>query len=110
MTGGDAGQIVVMIDPLLEDIVPFFLEKRRQDIAALETALAAGDLIAARKVGHDLKGTGGSYGFDEISRIGQVIEQAAASGDPTGVASAIRELRDYLDRLVVTYGEVEGEG
>ncbi len=110
MTGAASDRIVVIIDPLLEDIVPYFLEKRRKDIATLEMALAAGDLNTARKVGHDLKGTGGSYGFDEISRIGRIIEQAAASGDSTGVGSAVSALRDYLDRLVVTYGVVECDG
>jgi histidine phosphotransfer protein HptB len=103
MTGRDGGPIEVIIDPLLEELIPFFLEKRRTEIHAIESALAAGDLTAVRKIGHDLKGVGGSYGFDEISRLGLLIEQSAAQGDPSGAAAAVGKLRAYLDRLVVTY-------
>jgi HPt (histidine-containing phosphotransfer) domain-containing protein len=103
MSGSKYGPIEVVINAEIEEIVPFFFEKRRNDIEVLETALAAGDLVSVIKIGHQIKGSGGSYGFDEISRLGASIEQAASKGDPATAVTALRDLRDFLDRVVVRY-------
>jgi HPt (histidine-containing phosphotransfer) domain-containing protein len=109
MTSSDSGPIEVVIDVEIREIIPYFLETRRKDLKSLETAFATGDLTRAREIGHNMKGAGGSYGFDEISRLGQVIEQAADKGDLMKASGALRELRDYLDRVVVSYEPGESE-
>ena len=104
MTGRDSWPIEVVIDAEIREIIPYFLETRRKEIEALETALAAGDHTQVREIGHKMKGAGGSYGFDEISRLGLILEEAGDEGDPEKAGDALRELRDYLDRVVVSYG------
>ena len=104
MTVKDSGPIEVVIDAEIREIIPSFLEMRRKDVEVLETALAAGDLARVREIGHKMKGAGGSYGFDEISRLGLIFEEAGDEGDPEKAGGALRELRDYLDRVVVSYG------
>jgi HPt (histidine-containing phosphotransfer) domain-containing protein len=105
MTSIKNGPIDVVINAEIEEIIPFFFEKRRNNIEALETALAAGDLISISKIGHQIKGSGGSYGFDQISRLGATIEKAANKGDLVTAGIALCDLRDYLDRVVVRYEE-----
>ena len=109
MTSSDSGPIEVVIDVEIREIIPYFLETRRKEVQSLETALATGDLTTVMKIGHNMKGAGGSYGFDEISRLGLIIEQAAGKGDQPKASGALRELRDYLDWVVVSYGPGEGE-
>ena len=42
---------------------------------------------------------GGSYGFDEITRIGRAIEEDSMRGDAQGVIGLVAQLEDYLSRV-----------
>ena len=107
MTNGQSesaeGSITVQIDEGLQEIVPGFLENRRRDVQTLERALKENDLNAIHLIGHRLKGDGGGYGFDAISVIGGVLEQAAAREDRVVIRRQIAELVDYLARVTVVY-------
>ncbi len=83
----------------LEGIVPMYLGKRREDAAALSTLLAASDLTNIQRIGHDMKGTGTSYGFDTVTQLGSELEQAAKTSDLVRLGSIVTELTTYLDRV-----------
>jgi hypothetical protein len=46
-----------------------------------------------------MKGSGGGYGFDTITRLGGEMEQAARAGDGTKVLALADELEDFLARV-----------
>ena len=48
-----------------------------------------------------MKGNGAAFGFAEISKIGQALEQAAQVGDKAAVSATLEALIDYLDRVEV---------
>lgn len=98
-----ADRITVSIDADLEEIVPGFLENRRKDVGALQTALQGNDLKTVRLLGHRMKGDGGGYGFDQISAIGDKLEQAAIREDRTVMTQQIAALADFLARVEVVY-------
>ena len=77
----------------------------RNDIDKLRNALKAGDFETIRIAGHSMKGAGGGYGFDEITRIGAQIETAAQASDATGVTGGVAALEDYLNRVDIVYTE-----
>ena len=58
---------------------------------------------ATRSIGHSLSGVGGSYGFDEITRIGKAIEEQSKRGDAAGVSGLAAQLEDYLTRVQPEY-------
>jgi Hpt domain len=95
--------ITVHIDPDLEEIVPGFLENRRHDVQTLEIALQQSNLAQIRMIGHRMKGDGGGYGFDAISRMGAALEHAAAREDRSAIQRHTAELIDFLDRVMVVY-------
>ena len=99
----EANALTVHIDQGLEEIVPGFLENRRRDVQTLELALGQNDLHAIHMIGHRLKGDGGGYGFDAISVIGGILEQAAAREDRNAIRRQIAELVDFLARVTVVY-------
>jgi histidine phosphotransfer protein HptB len=73
-----------------------YLERRRADLEACRAALERAELGAIEGVGHRLKGTGASFGFEELGRIGAELEAAAARNDLEGVGCGIANLERFL--------------
>jgi len=99
----EQNKIVVTADRDLEDIIPGYLANRQKDIADMSAALDGGDFETIRVLGHRMKGSGGGYGFDQITEIGASLEQAAKGGDGDTIRARVAELVDYLARVEVTY-------
>jgi HPt (histidine-containing phosphotransfer) domain-containing protein len=102
-TNNSTGKVIVTIDSDLEEIVPGFLENRRKDAASLEAALEENDLKTVRLLGHRMKGDGGGYGFQEISTIGDALEQAAIRGDRIVIQRQTATLVQFLAQVEVRY-------
>ena len=107
MTSLVPGEILVEVDGDLEDLVPGYLENRRAELPVMMAALAGGDWETLRRLAHDLKGTGGGYGFDALTELGRALEQAAKSADPDAVGPLLAQMGNYLDRVRVVF--VPGE-
>jgi len=103
MTQKPNDRITLRIDPDLADLIPGFLEGRRQDVAAIMKALEQNDDEAIRILGHNMKGCGSGYGFDEITDLGKSLEQAAKKGDTEEIKRKVSELSAYLDSLDIVY-------
>jgi len=95
-------KIVIQIDDedILE-IIPIYLKGRREELEILTEAAAQNDFATLREIGHKLKGSGGSFGFDRISEVGEKLESSAKAQDQPAVMQAIAELRDFLGRVAV---------
>jgi PAS domain S-box-containing protein len=83
----------------LEEIVPGYLANRRKELSEMSKLLAASDFAGLAVLGHNLKGTGGGYGFPELGRMGAALESSAKQSDPRALNIELRELRHYLDRV-----------
>ena len=87
----------------IEEAIPLFLDITRQDLQSLYDALGTQDYSKIRFIGHDLKGSGGGYGFDEISNLGKFIEEAAKRSDGEEIGKHVSALADYLNRVEVVF-------
>jgi HPt (histidine-containing phosphotransfer) domain-containing protein len=96
-------RILVEIDQELMPVVPEYLENRHLDCAEIEQLLGTGDMESIQMLGHRMKGSGGSFGFDEISVIGEELESAAQVPDVEGIKSAVVRLERYLAHVSVAY-------
>jgi HPt (histidine-containing phosphotransfer) domain-containing protein len=103
MDNASGGRILVEIDQELMPVVPEYLESRRRECAEIERLLAAGGLECIQTIGHRMKGSGGSFGFDKISEIGEALELAAQVPDAEGIRSAVGCLEKYLAHVSVAY-------
>lgn len=96
-------KFTVVIDADLEELIPGFLENRRQDVEKLQVAYDASDFESLRSIGHSLKGVGGGYGFMKISELGAVIESTASEQDMDTAKECIRELSRFLQNIEIRY-------
>lgn len=96
-------KIVVKLEAELEDIIPTYLENRYRDIETILRALEQADYETIRLLGHNMKGSGGGYGFDEITSIGKNLEQAARDKDSRKIRQTIDELSTYLKNIDTVY-------
>lgn len=86
----------------VQDLVPRYLVSRKADLERLTMALARADYDVIRLVAHNMKGTGGPYGFPTISAIGMRLEQAAKARRADDAKSQILAFSNYLDQVQAT--------
>ena len=100
---GSLGKTLIYIDRDLESIVPTFLAGRKTDSERILNAIQIEDFETIRIIGHTLRGTGGGYGFNEISNIGTNLEKAAKEKNATDSRRISRRLQTYIVNLEIRY-------
>jgi HPt (histidine-containing phosphotransfer) domain-containing protein len=98
-----AGKIIAVVDEELRDLVPGYMDNRRKDLMEVRSALERGDFETIRSLGHKMKGSGGGYGFDGISEIGQAFENGAKNASVEDVREQVQRLENYLDQVEIVY-------
>ena len=81
----------------VQRLIPGYLAKRANDLAALRNAYQLADLSSAKDIGHRLAGSGSSYGFETLTLIGRDLEDKAERGDLEAIARLITELESALN-------------
>lgn len=105
-SGVNAGAIAdppEAVDPLaarmnsrLTGRVPAYLTHCRESVSQMLTALDRGDEETVIILSHNLRGSGGAFGFQRITDFGAEIELAAENGDHVTVRSALAGLSQFL--------------
>lgn len=96
-------KLIIQVDRDLEDLMPLFMDTRKRDMEGLAKGLASNDFAALRIIGHGMKGSGGAFGFQFITDLGDIIEASALKNDAVTIAQQFALLRDYLARVEVQY-------
>ena len=84
----------------IKDLIPGYLVNRSKEIKLLSNLLSDCNLIDINKIGHKLAGNAGSYGLDELGKIGERLEFATNLTDiPQVLLDYKRLLQSYEDSL-----------
>jgi len=89
------------INPRLASRVPAYLRNCRQNVIMLRGALANQDFATASVLGHQMRGSGGMFGFQTITDCGTAIEAAADDSDAAMSGRWVDALSVLLDKLDV---------
>jgi two-component system sensor histidine kinase/response regulator len=95
----EASSTSVDVPEELEEFAAAYLDSRRRDVEELQQLAQNGDFDRIRISGHNMAGSGRSYGFAALSDIGKALEDAARDFDPVEIRRQIDALRDYLSRV-----------
>jgi HPt (histidine-containing phosphotransfer) domain-containing protein len=93
----------IEVDADLMDLVPLFLRSREEDLQGLQTGLGGKNFDALRMIGHSMRGSGSSYGFDAVSEMGEKIETAALAQDDATIENQRQALQLYLTQIEIEY-------
>ena len=79
--------------------IPAYLLNCRQNVNFILDALDRVDLETVTILGHQMSGSGGMFGFQEITDISAALEEAAQNADIETSRKWVSELSSYLDRV-----------
>ena len=85
----------------LAERIPAYLENCRHNVIVMREALDRADFEPVTILGHNLRGSGGGFGFQAITDLGAGLEQASEDTDVDGVHRLLSELSSYLDSVEV---------
>jgi hypothetical protein len=96
-------KIIVYINPEIEELIPDYLTALQVNIEKIRFALKHDDYPTILRIGHNLRGEGGSYGFDLITEIGEIIESAAEERNAAEIYVQMCGLSSYLEKVEIVY-------
>jgi HPt (histidine-containing phosphotransfer) domain-containing protein len=75
-----------------------FLKHREQDLEVVIAAMQSCDFESIGRIGHNMRGTGASYGHADLSAIGESLEAAGDAKDLGRTAQQLALLAAWIER------------
>lgn len=94
---------VVRPDPDLADLIPSFLQNRKNELQELEQARSRSDFEFVRRMAHTWKGICRPYGFVHLETLSKSLEQAGEKEDGEEIESILGEVSNYLANVHIVY-------
>jgi len=92
-------------DPEFQKLIIKYLEYLQKELEIVKSKIDQKDFIAIRKFSHNLKGTGGGYGFDNFTDYGDKINIAAHEENIPSINIYISEFESELTKTIEQYNQ-----
>lgn len=92
-------KFIVKVDPEIKEIIPEFLERRRNDVLKLREFLNSREFHNLQMMGHRLKSNSAGYGCFHLGTLGGRLENAALAESIEKAISAVDEIEDFLTNV-----------
>jgi signal transduction histidine kinase/CheY-like chemotaxis protein/HPt (histidine-containing phosphotransfer) domain-containing protein len=89
-------------DPDMKDLVDEYVQRLPVEVAKMTSLLNSGEIESLRRVAHQLKGSGGGYGFNQITSLAAVADHSIKDGAP------IEKLKSEIDSLIEHIRAIRG--
>ncbi|MEK6677479.1 MAG: Hpt domain-containing protein [Planctomycetota bacterium] len=99
---GPIASTLVLEDPSFTDLVEQFIDALPERIANMIRATRAADFDALRVAAHQLKGSGGGYGYSVLTECAAKLEGSAKKQAMDDCIKSLEELQNLCARVVVT--------
>ena len=108
----DAGVVRSTLDsvPAVRRVLPGYVAGLARDVGQMTAHLAAGRRADVRRLAHQLRGSGGSYGFPDVTRLAMAAEASVDAGrGPGAVAADVAALVGLIRRIEGYDPRAEGD-
>ncbi len=89
-------------DQDMRELIDLYVSRLPAEIARLNALLAGGDLEALRKLAHQLKGSGGGYGFPRVTELAAIVDHSINQG------VAVEQVRAEVEALIRYIRDIDG--
>ena len=73
-----------------------YITHTSKELAKIQEDFDNMEMDSLRTFGHNIKGSGGMYGFDEVTHLGTEIEASAKVDNREKIKSLLTELSNFL--------------
>ncbi len=73
-----------------------YINHTSNELAKIQEDIDTVEIDSLRTFGHNIKGSGGMYGFGEVTDLGTEIEASAKANDRNKIKSLLEELSSFL--------------
>ncbi|MFQ6605510.1 MAG: hypothetical protein ACE5D8_08155 [Fidelibacterota bacterium] len=86
-------------DPEFIALIKQYISYLKETIPTIKDQLADRDFFPVQKFGHNIKGSGGGYGYMELSTMGKNLEEAAKKEDAAACDRYLAEIDGFINNL-----------
>ena len=83
-------------DEELAEMQEMYINFTSKELEKIQKGMDTATMESLRTFGHNIKGSGGMYGFDSVTELGAKIEAAAKEDKLEDIKSFFKELNDFL--------------
>ena len=73
-----------------------YVNHTSKELATIQENIDTVEMDSLRTFGHNIKGSGGMYGFGEVTNFGTEIEASAKANDRSKIKLLLEELSTFL--------------
>ncbi len=92
----EPANVLIDIPAGLETAAQRFIQSRKDEMPYLRQLAAQENFAQLRILAHNMKGTGSSYGFPDLTRLGSLIESSAKEQNTALLTEQLIELSKYV--------------
>jgi PAS domain S-box-containing protein len=94
--GAKPGWLPIDVPPGLEAAAKRYIQTRKDEVPRLIQCLADRNFDQLRILAHNLKGTGTSYGFPDLTRLGGLMESSSREQNAGALSEQLLEFSKYI--------------
>ncbi|MBF0362024.1 MAG: Hpt domain-containing protein [Oligoflexia bacterium] len=92
-------KIKINVEQEIKELLPKYLNNRKNDLNIFKKALADLDAITIEKTAHKIAGNAGSYGLDHLGEIAKRMELESHDKELANIQKYLDEIEEYLNLI-----------
>lgn len=85
-------------DSITEALQRKYIDRRKAELIDMEVCLVRQDFSNLKSFGHKLKGNGSSFGYDELTEFGSLIEESAKEKDLEKTQVYFNQIKNFINQ------------
>lgn len=93
----------IVLEEFYSDLTPESLEDRKSEIDEFKSEIYNKNFVIIKEKFHEITGSGGGYGFSQLSDYAIKIEEAAIKNDIDTIQATFKDYTKYLNSVELVF-------